>query len=1043
MGFESEHLDLSGTELWKILKDRTRKEKLSDEFVVGVGEICSHGIKLAKDIIRFFPTFTLHDITHIYNVCDWMVRLLGDRKKELTAEEAALLLLSACCHDIGMSVSNVQREEFLDNTRTPEWRSYFKANPKDDAEFYKTGKVSERMLRSFVRMNHHKRVANQLEAFAWPNELSHWGIDCETLIRLCQSHGEPIDELMFNEYDSYTNRYDLRLCAVLLRIADILDFDASRAPADLYQHLGLGAPATAEDELSQTEWDKNCTPHSFGQVTDGVLPFKATCTNMQIEHEVRSYMNWIQQELDSCSKYLARHSGRWSTFRLPYKLSVTITPKGYKSGDFRLTMDQDRILKLLVGRNLYSDPGVFVRELLQNAIDAVLTRGNLDPYFDIGDGKIVIHTWMDSDGNSWFRIEDNGIGMDEHIITNYFLKVGRSYYDSDEFKADKRQYGRGSDYTPISHFGIGILSCFMSDPEHNVLEVSTKRFSRDPGNVEPAVRLNVTGLYGYYYLAVEGEQRAVQPMHHPASADKGYRTDIGTTICVRMNLYQQVNYRSFREIVDRYVQFPEVAVEYYGPEGHICYPMEHELMNSIHTLNLDGPGMPPKEYVHPLPGHLLTELKLKMPRVSWTKEPELVIQYYPLDWVSKSKKINGVAVFAHFRVHGSSNSLWYEGKKFKPELEFSFWDDPHKHSIILRCTNKFPDEFRKKMQALEQDISSSNLLELKSQVCQEQKRFLEQYYELSHGHDLIFSYTDILKQADSFEASVFKFVKDKGKYGNTITAYNGVLADTEDLLDNSTNCLGIILLLRDDYRPEVNLARDVISHLPLEAACDLALLQRRLPYSYHYTSSPSPLRDQQFALLSEQELRHLVNSHSDWEIEIDAWLDSCGMGRYSIKELQQAFQHNLAIFFPTFNKDSLYDKLCLTVLKQRYSVYMNTSDARMAYVIDTPADNSTVAFPVSMFFSSEGSNHELGQINGIQINYYNKKHRFSLWLIQHQAKLQKLVPAIYNSLLKIMVLAVNTSEVREGINAILSRLREYHHNLFEISDDIFIKDDDF
>ena len=73
------------------------------------------GVTLSRDVIRFFPTFTLHDGTHLAGVCKWMIRLLGDRKAELTAEEAAILLMSACCHDMGMSVSErgIHREVLI------------------------------------------------------------------------------------------------------------------------------------------------------------------------------------------------------------------------------------------------------------------------------------------------------------------------------------------------------------------------------------------------------------------------------------------------------------------------------------------------------------------------------------------------------------------------------------------------------------------------------------------------------------------------------------------------------------------------------------------------------------------------------------------------------------------------------------------------------------------------------------------------------------------------------------------------------------------
>ena len=57
---------------------------------------------------------------------------------------------------------------------------------------------------------------------------------------------------------------------------------------------------------------------------------------------------------------------------------------------------------------------------------------------------------------------DNGIGMTKETIINYFAKVGRSYYQSSEFRSEL-QYHIENGYlsSPRSHFGIGILSSFM------------------------------------------------------------------------------------------------------------------------------------------------------------------------------------------------------------------------------------------------------------------------------------------------------------------------------------------------------------------------------------------------------------------------------------------------------------------------------------------------------------------------------------------------------------------------------------------------------
>lgn len=72
----------------------------------------------------------------------------------------------------------------------------------------------------------------------------------------------------------------------------------------------------------------------------------------------------------------------------------------------------------------------------------------------------MVSDWYDASGCHWVRVDDNGIGMDEHKIKNYLLRVGRSYYRSAEFEAEKLEYGGGAgqEFTPISRFGIGLPS---------------------------------------------------------------------------------------------------------------------------------------------------------------------------------------------------------------------------------------------------------------------------------------------------------------------------------------------------------------------------------------------------------------------------------------------------------------------------------------------------------------------------------------------------------------------------------------------------------
>ena len=215
--------------------------------------------------------------------------------------------------------------------------------------------------------------------------------------------------------------------------------------------------------VSREEWRKHMASQGFDfqHVPERAYPYEldynATSRSMQIEQAINAYLDWVDRELSECGKLLARFAGEWQRFVLPAKIKRQIRPEGYMSGQYRLTLDQDRILELLVGRDLYSDPAVFVRELIQNAIDAVRTRQQLDKDLPCTwQPQIHIRCWMDEQGYHWFRIEDNGTGMTEDIIQNFLLKIGRSYYNSDTFQQEKLRCRADPDYMPISRFGIGI-----------------------------------------------------------------------------------------------------------------------------------------------------------------------------------------------------------------------------------------------------------------------------------------------------------------------------------------------------------------------------------------------------------------------------------------------------------------------------------------------------------------------------------------------------------------------------------------------------------
>lgn len=106
-------------------------------------------------------------------------------------------------------------------------------------------------------------------------------------------------------------------------------------------------------------------------------------------------------------------------------------------------------MNILKGTALYSDKSVFLRELIQNAYDAIECKISNNPKVK---GKIEIEY---NSKTKELLFKDNGVGIDKEIFENYVVNIGQSYYRSKDFK------NKYSSFKPIGKFGIGIISNFM------------------------------------------------------------------------------------------------------------------------------------------------------------------------------------------------------------------------------------------------------------------------------------------------------------------------------------------------------------------------------------------------------------------------------------------------------------------------------------------------------------------------------------------------------------------------------------------------------
>jgi molecular chaperone HtpG len=116
----------------------------------------------------------------------------------------------------------------------------------------------------------------------------------------------------------------------------------------------------------------------------------------------------------------------------------------------------------LLSNHLYSGPEVYVRELLQNGVDAIRARCGAEPDHR---GEIVIEAHAPRGKPPTLIFHDDGIGLTEDEVHRFLATIGES---------SKRVVAGDRPADFIGQFGIGLLSCFVVSEEIVVVSRSAR-----------------------------------------------------------------------------------------------------------------------------------------------------------------------------------------------------------------------------------------------------------------------------------------------------------------------------------------------------------------------------------------------------------------------------------------------------------------------------------------------------------------------------------------------------------------------------------------
>ncbi|MFV9675845.1 MAG: ATP-binding protein, partial [Anaerolineales bacterium] len=431
-------------------------------------QVCSE----VRQINELFPEYTPHDeqyhLTKLFHVAD---TVLGrERIEAMNPAELFVLAVALYGHDWGMAVSE-QEKQYILTSELPEgtkagdfWilpgehdRLTQFAHEKRltiDADG-RLEQIPIEMWREYVRETHAVRSGERVRRFF---ESIDGGV-AEAASRVCVGHWLDFEDLQDHnlyppDFSVLRETVNLRAIAVYLRLIDLLDLGEDRTPYIIWKFV---AP---RDPRSKMEWAKHralrpvtCPPYQEGHI----IRVDGSTEDHEIYAALEDLRIYCEEQLRGCNDLLARMNDPRHKLDL-YHIDWRVKAEGFDPISIQFEFDREQMFKILSDEIYGGDPYVFLRELLQNSIDAIRMRREVLQSKGIVPGNmgvIYVNVEHDAGGDAVITWQDNGIGMDKYIVKNYLATAGKSYYRSSDFER------QGLKMDPISKFGIGILSCFL------------------------------------------------------------------------------------------------------------------------------------------------------------------------------------------------------------------------------------------------------------------------------------------------------------------------------------------------------------------------------------------------------------------------------------------------------------------------------------------------------------------------------------------------------------------------------------------------------
>lgn len=455
---------------------------------------------IVGQINLLFPEYIPHeDQYHLKNLFHVADLIIGNQQLEsMNSAELFILACSIYGHDWGMAVSDSEKH-YIVTGRPPEgmtnesrlslqWdRDSFCRFASNCSLLLDTinniDDIDLGVWQDYVRQTHAIRSSIRTQQYF---ESIDTGV-AESIMRICRSHSLNFEELSEPLYPTtfsvLREEVNLRALAVYLRLIDLFDLAQDRTPYLLWKYVAPRNP------LSSMEWAKHRSlqPITCPNYLDGrSIRVDGSTSDHEVFAALEDLRQYCETQLKGCNDVLSRMNDPRHKLGI-YHIDWRVAATGFIPVSIQFDFDRQSMFNVLSDEIYQGDCYVFLRELLQNSIDAIRFRRAIFQRKGISSKDLgVIQFIVEHQDNGYIIVtcKDDGIGMDEYIVRNYLAIIGKSYYRSPDFKRE------GIDIDPISRFGIGILSCFMVA---DLVEIETYKDPYSPPIGSP-LRIKIPSL---------------------------------------------------------------------------------------------------------------------------------------------------------------------------------------------------------------------------------------------------------------------------------------------------------------------------------------------------------------------------------------------------------------------------------------------------------------------------------------------------------------------------------------------------------------------